>query len=54
MLPAAPPQGPQAKAVYPHVPTHEGQLRFNGGDTMTLVGEPADGWNYAYNPVSDE
>ena len=48
------PQGPRVKAIYTHVTSDEGLLQFTAGDLMTLVGDQADGWNYAYNPVTNQ
>ncbi|CAG5118135.1 unnamed protein product, partial [Candidula unifasciata] len=50
MLPPLPPQGLQVKALYAHVASNESQLKFNPGEMLTLIGDPAEGWNYGYNP----
>ena len=47
--PPGPPGGLQVRALYGHVGDQESQLSFSMGDTIILMGDAADGWQFGHN-----
>ena len=47
--PPGPPGGLQVRALYGHIADQESQLSFSMGDAITLMGVPADGWQFGHN-----